>query len=459
MLQLITPRRAEELFFWSAASSDSEFTAEDPLALDYIAQQVGLFLLPTLTTRTSRAQSFAVVLYGLRLVERAIRERGLVDDDEVRRVLFERWERFWAMAVLESRGGVLRRGDPDAMRGVRGAIKAWRGGDRPLPLDYALISRQQELGSLGAYLAPLRLSGLVIAGTLRPSPAADELLAAFWGEVDENVRASRYEEYAMLALDEGRTTIDRKSANLTLSKVGERSRLSCLTQQPRVAQQLRLYRALIETARDSTTLQMARVVEESGRRSVADPRELLDGAIDGRWGACDERLRDLLRTARAFGDVMQAVLIAFDRVYVALAESGWQAKRKAVAAELFGDPVLADLKKAATALLQAPDLARIRTLPAHGPAFVRLLDDLTTADADQTLGLLLAYHARVQRDRQRGDAWIRDLGGELTLLLTTYAARPEQVRYPGFKLNVLRSLLIDVGRLPPTQAAEEEVPS
>ena len=63
--------------FWSAALAlDSDFTPEDPLALDYLGQQVGLSLFRGFTTRTSRAQNYAVVLYGLDLVERAGREYG-----------------------------------------------------------------------------------------------------------------------------------------------------------------------------------------------------------------------------------------------------------------------------------------------------------------------------------------------------------------------------------------------
>jgi len=154
-------KRLDQAFFWSAPVNDSEFTAEDPLALDYIAQQVGLALLPSLTTRSSRAQAYAVVLYGLHLAGRAIEIYGLPDDDETRRKLFERWERFWALATLESRKGRVERGDADAMRGVRGALRAWFDGEKALPLDYPLIARQLELGSLGAYLSPLRLSQLV----------------------------------------------------------------------------------------------------------------------------------------------------------------------------------------------------------------------------------------------------------------------------------------------------------
>ena len=106
--------------FWSAPlTSDSDFTAEDPLALDYLGQQVGLWLFPGFTTRTSRAQYYAVVLYGLHLADRAVRVYGYSGDDETRTRLFERWERFWALATLECRNGTLERGDDDRARGVR----------------------------------------------------------------------------------------------------------------------------------------------------------------------------------------------------------------------------------------------------------------------------------------------------------------------------------------------------
>jgi hypothetical protein len=59
--------------FWSAPHAlDSDFTPEDPLALDYLGQQVGLWLFKGFTTRTSRAQNYAVVLYGLDLADKAV---------------------------------------------------------------------------------------------------------------------------------------------------------------------------------------------------------------------------------------------------------------------------------------------------------------------------------------------------------------------------------------------------
>jgi hypothetical protein len=451
-------KRLEQSFFWSAPVNDSEFTAEDPLALDYVAQQVGLMLLPTLTTRSSRAQAYAMVLYGLHLAGRALEVYGLPDDDEMRRRLFERWERFWALATLESRNGRVERGDPDAMRGVRGAKRAWFDGDKALPLDFPLISRQLELGSLGAYLSPLRLSRLVIPGSLRLSAAADEIVKAFWGEPAEGARSGWYEEYALQALDLGRQKIDRSHRNLTLRKVGERSRLTSLVgKSGRPAQQARLYDALVTSSRDATTVPISQLVEASTRDGVHASRAVLDGALASRWGRHDTHLVELLTLARRFGDVMDHVLRLFDRVYAALSQAGWQAPRARIAANALPEPALNELRRVISLLLESPQLQRLRGLPAHGNSFVRFLEGASEASADHVVELLLALHLRVQKERRRGEAWMGDQGGTLTLHLTTFTARPETDRFPGLKIGVLRQLLVDCGRLP--QSFTEPGPS
>lgn len=449
MTALVSMEQPGRTFFWTAPVSDgSELATEDPLALDYVAQQVGLLLLPTLTTRSTRAQAYAMVLFGLALAERAIDEHGYPATDETRRDLFERWERFWALATFEHRNGQLPRGDWDTMRGVRGARTAWRPGDGPLPLDFQLISRQQELGNLGAYLAPLRRSGLVIDGTVRPSPAALDLIDAFWDEASENKHRSRYDDYALLALDRVRTRIERTNANLTLARVGEKSRLTSLVARNRTAQQRRLHEALFERARDPYTLAVSRVVESATKVGVREPRDMLDGAIDGRFGEVDEKLRDLLITARRFGDVMQALVGAFDRIYRGLERAGWVAPRAGVAAGAFGESELVFLHEACARLLDAPCTGEIRRFPAHGASCLRLVEDLRAADAATAVDLLLAYHGGVQRDRRRGEGWIRNEGGKLVLVITSYTARPGAPRYPSFKLDVVRSLLVDLGRVP-----------
>lgn len=240
MTELLSIEQPARSFFWTAPASDTgEMTSEDPLGLDYVAQQVGLLMLPALTTRSTRAQAYAMVLYGLALAERGVDRYGYANTEEKKRELFERWERFWALATLEYRRGPLPRGDRDTMRGIRGAKAAWRPGDGPLPLDFALISRQEELGNLGAYLAPLRRSGLVRDGDVRPTPAALEILESFWDEPGDNRHRGRYEEYALAALEPDRTRIERKHGNLTLARVGERSRLKSAIVSPSPEAQVR----------------------------------------------------------------------------------------------------------------------------------------------------------------------------------------------------------------------------
>jgi hypothetical protein len=193
---------------------------------------------------------------------------------------------------------------------------------------------------------------------------------------------------------------------------------------------------------------------------VVGTRDILDGAVAGRWGELDAALVELLVLGRRFGEVMHTTLQLFDRVYVSLSSAGWQAQRSDMAREALPAERLKAFREASEALLAAPQVARLRGLPAHGASFLRFLEEARTTSPDQVIELLLAYHRRVQRDRRRGDAWIRDDSGRLTLLLTSYTARPEADRFPGLRLGVVRQLLVDCGRLSSTHlAATAEVES
>ena len=453
MVALATLGDPGRALLWVApVADDSELATEDPLALDYIAQQVGLMLLPALTTRSSRAQAFAMVLYGLALADRAIAKYGEPATDESRRVLFERWERFWALATMEYRQGDLPRGDGDAMRGVRGAKSAWRPGDGALPLDFPLISRQQELGNLGAYLSPLRRAGLVIDGTLRPSPAALDIIDAFWDEPGENKQRGRYDDYAMQALDRRRTKLDRTNAGLTLRAVGKLSRLSSLTARGRAPQQRRLFDALFERARDPSTFAVTKMVEAATAAGILATPDLLDGAIAGRLGPIPGDLRELLVTARRFGTAMDVLLRAFDRVYSVVHGAGWTAQAGQVATTALDAATLAAVRAACADILDAPRVSALRGLPMHGGACMRLAEELVRADGATALDALLRYHDTVQRERRRGQGWIRAEGDRLVLLVTAYTARPDAVRFPTFKLDTVRALLVDTGRLSPDTA-------
>ncbi|AKT41237.1 hypothetical protein [Chondromyces crocatus] len=447
---LLEPLKQPEVsLYWTARlADDSDFSPEDPLALDYLAQQVGLWLFPTLTTRTSRAQYYAVVLYGLHLVERTIEKHALPADDNTRTQLFEQWERFWALALMESLGGALGRGNPDTIRGVRGLKRAWSPGDAPLRLDFPLISRQSELGALGAYLNSLRDIGLVIAGTLRPSPAARAILEAFWDEPDASARSSRYEAYALTALDPTlkKRVIDRKYTGLTLAAVGERSRLSCLVGRQRTVQQTRLYDTLFTRARDPITLPCSELIRRAAKDQVTDPEQVLANALAGTWGSVEATLREHLVLALTFGRAFREILTCFNAAYGAATDNGWMASRRLLVGAAF-PPVAHDtLRKACSELLDSPLAARLKQLPVHGAAFLSLVAQLRDAPRDQALVHLLSYHLRVQQERGHGGSWLREDGDKVVVVRTSYTGHLANVGFPPLKIPIVRSLLIDMGR-------------
>lgn len=452
MLALQACKQPDSTFWGAALPAESEFSLEDPLALDYINQQIGYLLLPALTTRSAQAQYFAVVLYGLELVERALRTHDLPDDDRIRRELFERWERFWALACLESRKGALTRSDPDAMRGVRGAQRAWFSGDNPLPLKYTLISRQSELGGLGAYLIPLRDLGLVYPGTLRVTPAAGPIIEAFWEEADAPAHGSRFDNWAMSILAPSCTHTERKSQGMRLATLGERSRLTSVLGRQR--QQDRLFEAVITQA-PPPTAELTRLVQTARLAEVEDPREILQGLLGGQFGPVGTPLRDHLALALTYGDMAVCLRDLFDAVYRDLMETGNLVARAQVVANAITAPRIEALRSAASALLGTIELRRLRHLPAHGPAFVRLLELLVPATPAEVLDLLLRYHRQIQRARSSGSSWISEQGDTLRADLTHYTGYQYAAPFPGFKLFILASMLRSTGRLPAATVAQE----
>ncbi|MDG2539821.1 hypothetical protein P5Y53_19235 [Dyella jiangningensis] len=435
--------------FWTAAlSSDSDFTAEDPLALDYLAQQVGLWLFRGFTTRTARAQNYVVVLYGLYLADKAAEKFGYPGDDETRTKLFERWERFWALATLECRMGQLSRGDEDAMRGIRGAKRAWFPGNAPLPADFSLISRQIELGGLGAYLSSLREYGLVLPGTLRVAPSAREILEAFWSEKAERDMSGLYENYVLEAMAFDSKTIPRSKGRLTLGGLGDRSRLSCFRWWNRRDQQGRLWNTLFVNARDDSTLLLAECVIAARKSKVEDPEQILEGMIDGRWRPLPSSVRDKVEVALLFGRVARLLLGRFNRAYRYIEEHGWVADIAAVAAACFPGDEAEELSQACWDLLNVPGCRRFAALQFHGPDFLALIRRLVTSGPTDSLEHLLAFHRAVQRSRRGGGAWLRAEHGKLLMQVPGYAGYTTDAGFPSFKLNVVRQLLEDLGKLP-----------
>ena len=436
-----------DLFWSEPLDVDTDFKKEDPLALDYLGQQVGQWLFPRFTTRTNRAQYYAVVLYGLYLADVAITKYGYAGDSKTRAQLFERWERFWAMATLEFRNGELERGDEDAMRGVRGVKRTWKRGSKPLPLDYQLISRQSELGGLGAYLSSLRTCGLVSSDSLKPTPVAHEIVECFWSERGLRKSSHTYERYALDALKPNSKTIARKIGRLTLKKIGRSSRLSSLIREGRTQQRNRLWNALFVSSSDDSTLTLAKQVVAAHNDHVDEAEASLEAMLEHRWGKLSPEVEEKVRVALTFGRMAREILDRFDRAYGYLAEHAWVADFDVVARVCFPPDRADELRGLCNAMLLTRGIERFRELQFHGLGFLTLLEKLISTNSIDSLTHLLSFHQEVQQSRRVGGAWLRTNQDKLVLRVAEYNGYKLKPAFPGFKLNVVRGLLTDLGKL------------
>lgn len=134
---------------------EDETTILDPLAFDYFAQLLGNVVLPSFTTRTSRARYYSMVCYGIYISHKFLQSKNKIYYEKDVLDAFKLYERYWARAVVEQYGGSLKERDGKEydFRGKRGAIKAYNDGTKSL--NYKFLTRQLELGGLGAYRSSL----------------------------------------------------------------------------------------------------------------------------------------------------------------------------------------------------------------------------------------------------------------------------------------------------------------
>lgn len=432
------------LFRSASLEIESEFTAEDPLAFDYLGQQVGNWLFSGFTTRTSRAQYYCVVLYGLHLAEVAAQQFNARSDDKTISKFFERWERFWALATLESRGRSLRRGHSDAMRGIHGAEDAWFGGTRDLKLDFQLISRQVELGGLGAYLSSLRKYGLVRKDSMRVTHLARPLIEFFWSPKTKS-SGNRYEKYALDAINFESKKIPRMLSGLSLKKLGQRSRLTAIDNRP--DQQARLWKILFSQSIDGSTLPISKQLVSACNAGEKSVEEILKGILSNKWGEANSAVRQKVSAAIAFGNLSTQLLSSFDRAYGEVEKQDWNADFSKVAEAAFPDAELASTRRLCQKFQKATGCRKFGELKFHGPQFLTLVNQLEDAGARDALEHLLEFHLKVQQTRSGSGSWFRQENDKLIMQVWGYSGFQKEQHFPSFKLNVVTRLLKDLGRL------------
>ena len=433
---------------WSAPRLEaSDFTPEDPLAIDHLHQQLGNQLWPAFTTRTGRAFYYVMVCYGLFTVDALLHHHGVPATDDNRRSWFERWERLWALAICAHHNGAIPSGD--AMRGRNGVLRAWNTSGGRRPLDYRLISRQLELGALGAYRSSLVDHGLLSAGSLRPTPIGAELAAQMWAQDD---RAAELDAYARACLAPGNTEALEQVGKTTLRSFGARCRLSIVRERPEL--QATLSRMLFEDHPPPVGLralpEMARLLVAARAAKIDGPRAFLAGILAGRWGEASAEVAHNVRVALVFGDLASALRACFDRGYRAVLEGGHQADLETAARAALGDAdAIEHLNGCLDAWLKTPEAAKRVREEAHGGAFAATIVSLDPARPADFYTRLLGLHRQVQRARGKSGAWIVLDGDRVLLEAGSYRSWSEDGRswVVNFKLHTLTDLLRDLGRV------------
>lgn len=437
------------LFRTAPRAPSTDFTPEDPLAFDYLGQQIGNWLWPGFTSRTSRAGYYPFVTYGLRLCDELATREGLGRDDVTIRALFERWERLWALAVCAYHGGQVPQ--EHTMRGLRGALRYYRAqpSDK-YTLDFPLLSRQLELGGLGAYLTSLREHGLVARDRLRPTPLGAKLADWMWD--DPGSRVEHIETYIRVALSPDQGSVPGKVGNVTIRAIGERGGLGRILVRTKL-QEL-LWHRLFEDHPPPKNLAhlgaMAACLARANQEDVCEAEPFLRGIVEGRWGAVAPDLQLLVSFAIAFGDLSAALRAAFDLAYKFIQLSGFTASFSRVATECFAPDLLDRLnRRRAVWLKQDRFLPRMGQLASHGSSFVRTVRTMDISTPAAALETLLTYHRRVQKDRGHDGGWLRREADVVVLErggYTSWSDDPDRW-VVGYKTAAMRQLLADLGRL------------
>ena len=436
------------LLHWSAPRlASGDFTAEDPLAVNYIGQQVGNWLWPGFTSRTGRVGYYLMVCYGLKKVDTLLAQHGLARTDENRRAWFQRFERLWALAICAHHHGQIP--SAQSIRGIQGVTRAWterRGGAQSLA--YTLISRQLELAGLGAYLSSLRAHGLVADKMLRPTPIGAALAGRMWS--DDGRLDPELESFVDRALEPGRDEVPERVGRQTLASLGRRCTLATVRQ--RTGLRTELDRLLFGPENRSRPLavlpEMAVALAAAWGDGVRDLPGFLMGLEAGRWGERSPAVLENARVAIAVARTATVLRVAFDRVYRRLIEP-YELTLEAARDALAGPDLQSAWSQARATWDGTSAARRVGQLAVHGPAFVSAVRRAGGGTPAELLDAALGLHTQVERDRGRTSAWITRTPSHLLVQNTRWRSwHDDPTRWVvHYKHATLLSLLRDLGRL------------
>lgn len=226
--------------------------------------------------------------------------------------------------------------------------------------------------------------------------------------------------------------------------------LSCRLRHPSpcgAKQQTRLWEVLILGARDGSTEILAHRLIAAHHDGIDHPEEFFVRVLAGEWGPLPASVSAKVEVALAFGRTARLLLGRFNRAYGYVEQHGWVADLEQVAKASFPADEMRSLRNACAEVLETAESGRFRKLEFHGPELLGLLTKLSHAGSGECFEHLLHFHRGIQRSRRGGGGWLREEQGKIVMQVAGYSGYKTDAAYPSFKLNVVRQLLADLGRL------------
>ncbi|MGI6469382.1 MAG: hypothetical protein GXZ09_02815 [Syntrophomonadaceae bacterium] len=434
--------------FWTKYSPlENHVSATDPLALDYMAQQLGYLPLPNFTTRTARARYYSVVCYGLMICEKAIEKYGYSMNDKTVSRLYELYEKYWAYAVVISYEGNIKERDDNEkeLRGKRGAIKAVSNGLKTLGDSYRLLSRQLELGGLGAYRSSLEKFGLIKSSSLSLTMRGHELAESFM-PVGDRMR-TQYEELLTESIHQQK--ILEKHGQASISNFGRYARLDLFSQADHnLAQALDKERGLLI----KYIIEGDEITHATARMAVSNRDRFQNSYLEGistlanihTTDATENIVRASFETIYCF----ELLSIQLNNAFCALLKAAFDKGGTITVKELVPHvaPFLQTIyeHQLVERLTRSPQYHELAGYY-HGKEFLNLLSALQSGvNPEQFIRSIHKLHSAVETKRKSG-LWF-DISGDEVNAFTGYSYSKENMgRQHTYKLPNLFSIISDLG--------------
>jgi hypothetical protein len=446
MFETIGGSKMPSTLAWTKYSPlEDETSILDPLAFDYFAQLLGNVVLPSFTTRTSRARYYSMVCYGIYISNQYLKKKSKSSREKDVLEAFKLYERFWARAVVENYHGNLqeRDGKERNFRGKRGAVKAFY--DDPESLHYHFLTRQLELGGLGAYRTSLEDLEL-IKEDLTLTHKGMNLASNF---VNPNI----YDKLILRAMNEEK--IIKKEGKGSLASFGFHASLDGTINEASSPHFLQYHQ-------DEITLLKEYILDHPKNKVAityifehqhADNAMSIVEQISKQKPITDEGKNAVLgyKTILAF----EELAIMINRIWCAMIRTAEEhLGRVTIDEAIMG---CSEYLKILSEELYIPCLLGQRGYmelanSLHGAAFAGMLDrfvNLTKNQYGSFLIELVNYHTNVMKRRNSGPWMILDGSSMIVTAGYDYPKKTENQQFlHGYKISNIKTLITDTGWIP-----------